>query len=415
MKNVNAWKWIIGLTLVLIVGWLMNEPLMSRIVVAHGVTRTLTSATDIKSPVSARIVKQHVNNGDSVLAGSLLFELDSAIVQEQGEQAHKDLLNAEAQLWHIQSLIQGKRMNWPEPLQSLSANDRQIIDQRWQVEYESIRDKDSHFQAEIELQSQMGNTLKQRLLLLEQAHQQLQYQNEQQKSLWIQGFLSAQMWSKSQESLARSESDVLDVATRLKEVNERNNVLKQEKTAWWSHNHASWHQERQNLIRQTEQIRGDIRRIAHETRQLQIRSPIDGVVQDIDRATEGTWVNTSELLSKIVPVNTPIWVDGSLPQHERAHLQPGMSANIKLQAYDFTEFGVLKGTVHWIAAETRANGDAQSPEYALRIGINTTGATQIQPQPGMRAEIDIEVGRRSAASWLFAPMIKLWQESLREP
>jgi hypothetical protein len=33
----------------------------------------------------------------------------------------------------------------------------------------------------------------------------------------------------------------------------------------------------------------------------------------------------------------------------------------------------------------------------------------------MRAEIDIEVGKRSAASWLFAPLIKLWQESLREP
>lgn len=415
MKNANAWKWAIGLSLVLILVWLMTQPFMSRIVVAHGVTRTLTNATDIKSPVHARIVKQHVNNGDSVQVGSLLFELDSAIVQEQAAQAHKDLLNAEAQLWHIQSLMHGKRVNWPELLQSLSADDRRIIDQRWQMEDQSLRDKDLHFQAEIELQSQMGSTLRQRILLLEKAQQHLHQQNEQQQSLWMQGFLSDQMWSKSQESLARSESDVLDVATRLKEVNERNNVLKQEKTAWWSHNHASWHQERQNLMQQTDKIRGDMRRIAHETGQLQIRSPIHGVVQDIGRSTEGTWVNASELLSKIVPVNTPIWVDGSLPQHERAHLQPGMSANIKLQAYDFTEFGVLKGTVDWIAPETRANGDSQSPEYALRIGIHTQGSTHIQPQPGMRAEIDIEVGRRSAASWLFAPMIKLWQESLREP
>ena len=415
MKFTQVMRWS-GVCLVIVaMAWASTLPLMSRVVVTNGMVKNSANTAEINSPLSARIDHQYFHNGDTVKAGDLLFELDDTVLNEQLFIAQQESLQAQSELWHIESLIKGNALPWPSSLQEASAAEKQRLRQRLAIEMKSINEKASQLQAAIELQSRLTGGIQLRQHSLEQAHLLLLAQHEQQNQLLQQGFLSTQSWIKSKELVVRSEAEKLEVHEQLQTSQDRTEVLKQEKDAWRSNLQSSWHNRLAELKFQTKFSTANIHQLLHQISQTQIRTPTNGTVQDMERSTPGTWVNATELMARIVPVNTQIWVDASLPEKDRAHVRQGMNARIKLQAYDFTEFGALTGTVDWIAPDLRVQNKSDPPHYALRVRFNGTSPITIEPRAGMQAQVDIQVGHRSVASWLLAPFMRLWQESLREP
>jgi len=415
MKLSQVMKWSgVCLAIVMMV-WASTLPLMSRMVVTNGLVKNSPGTAEINSPLSAQIHHQHVHNGDPVKAGDLLFELDDTVLAEQLFLAEQELLQAQSQLWHVESLIHGNALPWPSSLHEASAAEKQRMQQRLAIEMKSINEKETQLQAEIGLQSRSTVGIEQRMQSLEQAHLLLMAQHEQQNQLFQQGFLSTHGWIKSKELIVRSEAEKLETVAQLQESKDRTEVLKQEKAAWRSNLQSSWHQHLAELKFEIKSSSASIHQLSHQISQTQIRTSTNGIVQDIERGTPGTWVNATELMARIVPVNTQIWVDASLPEKDRAHVRQGMNTRIKLQAYDFTEFGALTGTVEWIAPDIRVQNKSDPPHYALRVRFNTPYPIAIEPTAGMQAQVDIEVGQRSVALWLLAPLMKLWQESLHEP
>ena len=94
---------------------------------------------------------------------------------------------------------------------------------------------------------------------------------------------------------------------------------------------------------------------------------------------------------------------------------------MKLDAYDYTIYGVLAGEVTYISADTLSEELRGNEQAYYRVQIRTNAQSlvsrnneKIQIQPGMTATVEIKTGRNSVLRYLTKPITKTLGESMQE-
>ena len=170
-----------------------------------------------------------------------------------------------------------------------------------------------------------------------------------------------------------------------------------------------------------------------------LRAPMDGVVTQLYVRTIGAVIPPTQQLVLIGPANSPLEVEVVLPNQDVGFVQEGQEAEIKVDAYPFTHFGLLKGTVLSIAqdAEPQANPQdaaasgsqrradsqnylegSQKLLYTVRVGIEP-GTLKVDGKPaplmpGMAVKAEIKTGSRSILGYILSPLSEYMHESMRE-
>ncbi len=154
-----------------------------------------------------------------------------------------------------------------------------------------------------------------------------------------------------------------------------------------------------------------------QNRRTIIRSPIDGVVKNLQHHTIGGVVRAGDPIMEIVPLREKLVVEGQLPPADRGYVELGQKAIVKVSAYDFTRYGGLDGKVVSIAADTSVN---RQGEAHYRIVVETEKghigdeSEALAISPGMEAMVDIHSGKRTVFEYLITPVLKLKHEAFRE-
>ncbi|MDP2144525.1 MAG: HlyD family type I secretion periplasmic adaptor subunit [Gallionella sp.] len=153
----------------------------------------------------------------------------------------------------------------------------------------------------------------------------------------------------------------------------------------------------------------------------EIRSPMDGVVRNIQLTTLGGVAKPGEEILQIVPVDDDLIIEVKVKPSDIAFVKPGLPATVKLDAYDYSIYGSLDGKVSYISADTlnEAVRGNEQPYYRVQIKTsiqNLTGKRdeRIDVQPGMTATVDIKTGRKSVLNYLTKPITKTISESMGE-
>jgi membrane fusion protein, adhesin transport system len=155
--------------------------------------------------------------------------------------------------------------------------------------------------------------------------------------------------------------------------------------------------------------------------QTELRSPMRGIVKNVRITTQGGVIRASEEVMQIVPLEDDLLVEAKVPPSQIAFIRLGMPANIKIDAYDYTIYGALPGTLVFISADTLSENlqQGEQPYYRARIranskNLNVTGKGAIEISPGMTASVEIKTGRRTVLNYIIKPVIKTINESLGE-
>jgi membrane fusion protein, adhesin transport system len=154
-------------------------------------------------------------------------------------------------------------------------------------------------------------------------------------------------------------------------------------------------------------------------KRMTIRSPVRGIVKDIEVSTIGGVVSPNGNLMTIVPLDDQLLVEARILPRDIAYIHPGQRANVKLTAYDYAIFGGLEGQVHTISPDT-IQDEAKPGEYYYRVYIRTvedalvsTAGTRFPIVPGMVATVDIHTGEKTVMDYLMKPFNRA-REALRE-
>ena len=155
--------------------------------------------------------------------------------------------------------------------------------------------------------------------------------------------------------------------------------------------------------------------------QTELFAPVDGVVKNVRITTKGGVVRAGEEVMQIVPLDDDLVVEVKLKPADIAFVKPGLSAQVKIDAYDYTIYGALNGTVTYISADTLEENLRQGEMPYYRVQVRTTGkALKNRPdepmeiQPGMTATIEIKTGVNTVLKYLTKPLVKTFSESLGE-
>ncbi|MBU1295911.1 MAG: HlyD family type I secretion periplasmic adaptor subunit [Gammaproteobacteria bacterium] len=149
----------------------------------------------------------------------------------------------------------------------------------------------------------------------------------------------------------------------------------------------------------------------------QVRSPVKGIVKQIQINTVGGVIKPGMNLLEIVPFEDSLLIEAKVRPENIGFIKPDLSAVVKLSAYDFAIFGGLHGIVENISADTILDEEGNS-FYLVRVRTdkNYLGAEQapLPVIPGMQATVDIITGKKTLLDYLLKPILKAKQNALRE-
>jgi adhesin transport system membrane fusion protein len=132
-------------------------------------------------------------------------------------------------------------------------------------------------------------------------------------------------------------------------------------------------------------------------------------------------VKPSEEVMQIVPTDGDLIIEVRVKPQDVGRLKTGLSANIKVDAYDYTIYGSLSGTLSYLSPDTLSEDIKPNEQPYYRAQIKVLGKQfssrpnePIDIQPGMTATAEIVTGRHTILNYLIKPMIKTVSESLQE-
>ena len=185
---------------------------------------------------------------------------------------------------------------------------------------------------------------------------------------------------------------------------------------------------------------GDFTKASKRSQLVELRAPADATVLSRAPVSVGSVLQSGDQLIKLVPLDAPLEVDGTVLGSESGYVHVGDSVTIKFDTFPFTHYGSAKGTVRIVSpdsftpngtapdAVTRGSMDQGSsapvPQpgqayYKVKISIDEVNLHDtprgFHVMPGMPITADILVGKRTVLTYIFSRALPVAMDGMREP
>jgi hemolysin D len=148
-----------------------------------------------------------------------------------------------------------------------------------------------------------------------------------------------------------------------------------------------------------------------------LTSPIDGTVAQLSVHTLGAVVKPADALLVVVPRGEELLVEAMVLNRDIGFVHEGQPAEVKLEAFPFTRYGIVAGVVERIsrdAVENKELGLVFPCLVKLKRADIAIGDTRVALAPGFAATAEIKTGRRRIIEYLLSPLSRRLQEAGRE-
>ena len=133
-----------------------------------------------------------------------------------------------------------------------------------------------------------------------------------------------------------------------------------------------------------------------------LRSPVEGFVFDLQPKGRGYTGQTTETLLKVVPFNA-LEAKVEIPSSDIGFVREGMSADISIDSFPATDFGVLDGEVEQIGSDALPPDPSKQLNeyrYPTKISLKTQSiqlknGQKLPLQPGMSLTANIKLRKVS--------------------
>lgn len=226
-------------------------------------------------------------------------------------------------------------------------------------------------------------------LVEQRRYSEIEYLNLRQRVISQEGDLNALA-----ETIAKTQFEVNEERTRL--ANRDNE---------WQATIAS---ERNDYRRQLDSINQKIAAGSHQVRISELYAPMNGVIRRILLKEENV-AQRAQAIMELLPTDDTLEVDARFRPADRGFLETGMTAEVKVDAYDFTIYGGLPAVVTRISGDTIEDSKGQA-WYEVRLQTESSkliyGDEELEMKPGMTVKIDVISGEKSIFDYLMKPILK---------
>ena len=367
--------WIIGIGLLVLLSWAWLFKLEE---VSTGTGKIIPSSKEqvIQSLDGGILTKLNVKEGEIVERGQVLAQLDPTRFESNVGESESLLVSSRATSARLRAEVTGAPLVFPEEV----------------LKYPKLVKEETAL-----YQSRRAN-LQESVAGLEQALLLVQQELEMTAPLVAKG--------------AASEVEVL----RLKrEANDLCNQMNDIRNQYYVNTRQELSKANTDVETQQQVVRGKSDTLSRTV----FKSPVRGVVKEIDVMTLGGVIPQNGKLMTIVPLDEKLLVEARISPRDIAFIRPDQEALVKITAYDYSIYGGLNGKVAMISPDTLRD-EVKQDQFYYRVYIRTdsdklsnNAGQEFNITPRMVATVDIRTGSKTVMDYLIKPFNKA-KEALRE-
>lgn len=176
---------------------------------------------------------------------------------------------------------------------------------------------------------------------------------------------------------------------------------------------SEFYQEIQEINIQLNKIESKLISASDKLEKTIVKSPVDGIIKQINLNTIGGVVNSGEDLIEIVPDSDILLVEAKIDPKDIAFISYTQKAIVKLTAYDYTVYGSLKGEIIEISADSIKDKESKEEKSYYQVIIKTSknylekNNQKLPIIPGMITTVDIIIGEKTVMDFFLKPIIKV--------
>jgi adhesin transport system membrane fusion protein len=372
----------------------------------------------VQSSESGVIKVLYVKKGDAVTQNDLLFEIDPIDSKTELEQATQRLTSLRIQRTRLFAEISGEELIFDPELVTLSPS---VIESERSLYSARRADLDAQRAVLIRQLEQRNQQIEEIQVKTSTAVETLALVEEQIALMepMVKAGLSPEtdllslkrqardfkgQKNSAQASLVRLTSAIMEVEDQIKSVKQSYSAQSQGELA--------------SIISQIAEIESTIPALSDRVKRTQIRSPVDGIVNQMNFVTLGGYVRPGDAVLELVPTGDTLIVEGLIDPKDIAYIEPNQKVRISLTAYDASRYGTIDGKILQVSADAVEDRSTQIFSYIVQVTIDTSlyedDGSEVEVMPGMVASLDVLAGKRTVLEYFWRPMVKVKERAFRD-
>lgn len=413
---------VMAVTLVTVLVW-ASIAHIDRIVTARGKIVS-TAANIVVQPLEAAIIRSiDVKVGDVVKAGNVLATLDPTFAQADLEQIEARIASLDAVIARLEaeqfgrpfepSAVVGARSDYGKLQEAIWKERRTEYAAQMRLFEERLARARATFLSRQQEQGYLASRLK---ILREVEGMRVELENAKTGSR-LNSLVARDSRIEVERALTRTETSLIESRHEIDAIQAEQDVYKRQWESKIVEELVTRRNDRDGLIEQMAKAR-------RRQEMVQLTTPVDAVVLEIAPRSVGSIIKDAEAFFRLVPLDAPLEVEAQIDARQIGRVMVGDPVQIKIDAYAYQEHGMAKGVVKVLSSDafidSRPATDApQGAYYKARIGLTDIDLRNTPKDfrllPGLPLNAEIKIGDRSIMSYFLRPILRGFNESMREP
>ncbi|QRG08715.1 HlyD family type I secretion periplasmic adaptor subunit [Xanthobacter dioxanivorans] len=395
-----------------------------------------TGRTKVIQPFETGVVRAiHVKDGMAVKAGDVLIEIDPTASEADEKRLLRTLAQDRLDMARITALLLDDTSTFLAPTgvdAGLVATERRQMEEQ-RAEHVA---KLAAIEGQIAQKQAERRSVQATLAKGEATLPMLRGQFEIRESLMKKGFGTKVLYLQAQQLLVEQEQQLIVDGHKEEEVTAALGALDRQKAEVESEYRKSLFAELAKVQVAASEHEQEAVKATQRRAWQTLTAPVDGTVQQLSIHTIGGVVTPAQQVLMIVPKDSRLEIEANLANRDVGFVQPGQAAEVKVEAFTFTRYGLLHGTVDSVSRDAvmsdtkldrakeadapadEAERQARQPAYVARISVREGGMDTEQGfkaiEPGMAVTAEIRTGQRRIIEYLLSPLLRYRHDAGRE-
>jgi hemolysin D len=395
--------------------------------------------TKIIQPLEAGVVRAiHIRDGASVKAGDVLIELDPTLTAADVEHARSDLTSAELDIARLRAALAGEtdpaagfKPPVGAPQELVEAHRRLLV-----IQTAEHNAKIAEIDGQLAQKIAERDTISAMTAKIEATIPPLQERVNIRRYLYERQVGSQLTYLSEFQDLLGQQHDLLVQQSRRREADAAVKSLAQTRSKAEAEYRRSLFDDLTKAEQKAAGLAQDVIKAERKAKLQTLTAPIEGIVQQLAVHTIGGVVTPAQPLAVVVPRDSELEIEAMVSNRDIGFVVAGQEAEIKVDTFNFTRYGLLHGRVTSVSHDAIARNreeqtsrlagtptatsepNGQELAYAARLALDRVQmeieGVPVQLQPGMAVTVEIRTGSRRIISYVLSPLVRYRQEVLRE-
>jgi HlyD family type I secretion membrane fusion protein len=383
--------------------------------------------TVVVQPLETAIVRAiNVREGQVVRAGEVMVRLDSTFSAADADALEAQVKSFEAEVDRLNAEASDTPYR-PAGSDSAASVQAAIYGQRqaqYRAQVESYSQKISSLQAQLTQAQGDVKAFTERLTIAAELEAKRQELERLQVGSQMNRLIAQDQRIEMQRNLTNAAGEAERASRDLRQMMAERDGFEQQ----WK---AQVNQELQERSRSLNDARESFRKATLRHQLVELRAEQDAVVLTVAKVSVGSVMQSGDQFITLVPLASPLEIEARITGADAGYVHEGEKVTIKFDAFSYVQYGVAYGSVRTVSADSFNGSEEAQPGavlnesqptprfYKARIAVDEIKMHDVpggfQLKQGMPVTADIKVGQRNILTYLFARVLPIGLEGMREP